>query len=389
MFSITGGKDDIMGKKIKKKRIFVIALCLFFTVLVSGCTINSSQPENNSILSPELVATETIQQVISENTKPVVSSKAYCPEYDEQTKQELVEKAKDEIVRIFPNVDRSTLEGSWEDRYSKYSNVGINGPPVIVFYNVDDTSEKFFATQKVRWEGLEQNIQNNIVTIKVSPVSGDIVFYGPQSRVPPKKEEIRTVSLEEAEGRAQEFIREVKGNDFVEKNIDEFSLYKVDTDSTIGDGLSVLLYYKMYQDVPCFNDQIYIHYDLIEDRVFRYWDELKEPELMKDLMALSAVPTIPLGKAKKILEEKLKENYPDEELNIQYYKGDDHESLLNWYDLDELVYSDNPETIRLIWYLSFNDDEMREIDARMTTNAIIDAHTGEIISLSFRGLRIS
>lgn len=367
----------------------MIALCLFFTVLVSGCTINSNQPENNQVLSPELVANETIQQVMSENTKPVVSSKDYSPEYDEQTKQELIEKAKDEIVRIFPNVDSSTLEGNWEDRYSKYSYVGINGPPVIVFYNVDDTSEKFLETQKIRWKGLEQNIQNNIVTIKVSPVSGDIVFYGPQSRVPPKKEEIRAVSLNEAEERALEFIREVKGNDFVEENMDEFSLYKADTDSTIGDGLSVLLYYKMYQDVPCLNDQIYVHYDLIEDRVFRYWDELKEPELMKDLMTLSAVPTIPLGKAKKILEDKLKESYPDEELNIQYYSENDHENSLNWYDLNEFVYSNNPEPIRLIWYLSFNDNEMRRLDARMTTTAIINAHTGEIISLLFRDLRIS
>jgi len=135
-----------MEKKSKKRTIFLISICLFSLVLFSGCTINSNNSEKNPVLSTESSATaETIQQVVSENTNSVVSSKDFYPEYDEQTKQELIEEAKDEIIRVFPNVDRSTLEGNWEEYYSQISGIEISRPPKIVFYNVDDTSEKYLV----------------------------------------------------------------------------------------------------------------------------------------------------------------------------------------------------------------------------------------------------
>lgn len=136
-------------------------------------------------------------------------------------------------------------------------------------------------------------------------------------------------------------------------------------------------------------DQIYMHYDLVLDGVIRYRNELKDPELMKKLTTLSPEPTISKRKAKENLEAKLNESYPDEDLQIQYRVLNDFENNVLWYDPVELVYSQQPEPIRLIWYLTFNDEEMRNKDSRNRATAIIDAHTGEIINLRYRDIDIS
>ncbi|WP_048152915.1 hypothetical protein [Methanolacinia paynteri] len=365
--------------------VFVMTICLIFTILASGCTfLESDQPENNQVSPADLVTAQTTQQVQPESTQAAVSWRDYYPDYDEQTKSGLIEDAKDEIVRLFPNVERSELEGYWQDHESS-----TYGPPGIVFANVDDTSEKYMEIQKIRWKGLEQNIHNNIVAVKVDPGSGDVVFYGRESWYKPLKEEIRTVSIEEAEDKVLEFVRNAKGNDFIEEKENDFYICKIDVDSSSGMGLAYIVLFNTYGGVQYLNDQIYVQYDLIEDVVRRYRDELKDPGLMKNLTTLSPVPTISENEAKRLLETKLKESYPGEDLNIQYRILNGHENSLNWYDQDELVYADQPDPIRLIWYITFSDSEMRKEDSRKTTTAIIDAHTGEIVSLNFRDIKIS
>ena len=374
-----------MKKEQTAISVFVMTMCVIFTVLASGCTfLESDQPENNQVSPVDPVTAQTTQQVQPESTPASFSWRDYYPDYDEQTKSGLIEEAKDEIVRLFPNVERSELEGHWIDHDS-----GNYGPPRIVFANVDDTSEKYMEIQKIRWKGLEQNIHNNIVAVKVDPVSGDVVFYGRESWHKPLKEEIRTVSIKEAEDKVLEFIRNAKGNDFIEEKEDDFYICKIDVDSSNGMGLAYIVLFNTYDGVQYLNDQIYVQYDLIEDVVRIYRDELKDPGLMKNLTALSPVPTISENEAKKILETKLKESYPDEDLNIQYSIENCRDNSLNWYDQNDLVYADQPDPIRLIWYITFSDADMRKEDSRMTTTAIVDAHTGEIVSLNFRDINIS
>ena len=369
----------------KKSIINLFSLiCIVLIILVSGCTVlEPNQPENTPVSPTDVTPEATTQSSESENATTSISLSDIYPEYDEQTKSRLIEEAKEKIIKVYPDVDKSALEGYWIDHESIYY-----GPPRIIFENVDDTSEEFMEIQKTRWAGLERNIHNNIVTIKVDPKSGDLVFYGSESVDWPLKDEIRTVSYKEVENRALDFVKEVKGNDYFEEKKNDFYIYKINTDSDSGDGLAIIVLFNTYNGVQYLNDKIFIYYDLIQDTVSRYSDELKDPELMNSLTTLPSTPTVSENEAKNILEAKLKESYPDENLNIQYSVLKGHENSLNWYDQEELVYSDQPEPIRLIWYITFSDAEMRKQDARKTTSAIIDAHTGEIVSLSFRDISI-
>ncbi|ADN35629.1 hypothetical protein Mpet_0858 [Methanolacinia petrolearia DSM 11571] len=379
-----------MKKKQMSFPIFVLVICLILVVLVSGCTYNNpNQHESIPVAQTESVTTETTPNVQYESTQSTVSWKNFYSDHTDQEKSQLIEEAKEEILRVFPNVDESTLDGYWKDHdITYYSELTGTGYPKIVFDNVDDTSDEFMEAQKIRSEGLEQNIQDNIVTIKVDPESGDIVFYigGMPS---PLEEETRKVSLEGAENKAVEFVKNVKGDDFYEEKEDDFYIYDIDTDPNTGSGLAIIVLFNTYKGVQYLNDQIYVRYDRVLDTVNTYSDELKNPELMKRLTTLSPVPDISEDEAKEILETKLKENYPDEDLDIQYTVQNVHENSLSWYDDITLFYTDQPEPIRLIWYITFSDANMRAKDSRLDTPAIIDAHTGEIVSLNFRDIRIS
>lgn len=374
----------------KKRNLCVsLLLCSIFVILISGCTTLDAGNIENAPVATATVAAETPvpappQSTQSDNTNPAFSWSDIYPEYDEQTKQRLIEEAKDEIIRIYPDVDRSTLDGYWVDHDST-----AYGPPRIIFENVDDTSEKYIMAEKTRSMGIAANVRPNIVTIKIDPESGNVVFYGSKSMSWPLKEEIRTVSFEESEDKCLEFIRKAKGNDFVDGKINDISIYNINTDANSENGLAFIIPFNTYNGVQYMYDQIYMQYDLILDRVVRYRDELKDPELMTNLTTLSPEPTISKRKAKQILEAKLNESYLGEDLRIQYRVLNDFENNVLWYDKEELVYSQQPEPIRLIWYISFNDEEMRNEDSRKTTTAIIDAHTGEIISLRYRDIVIS
>jgi hypothetical protein len=370
--------------------------CIICVILISGCTtLNAGNIGNAPVATPTVAAETpgaTPQTTQSENAQSVFSWSDIYPAYDEQTKQRLIEEAKDEIVRIYPDVDRATLDEYWVDHDSGR---GMNivptayGPPRIIFANVDDTSEKYMELQKLRSRGIAANIRHNYVMIKVDPVSGNIVSYGSRGHSGPLEDETRIVSFEECEDKCLEFVRTVKGNDFVEEKKGDFYIYNLYSDKNMKNGLAYTTLFNTYNGVQYLNDYIYMHYDLVLDRVVRYRNELKDPELMKKLTTLSPEPTISKRKAKQILEENLSESYPDEDLQIQYRILNGHENDLNWYDPVELVYSQQPEPIRLIWYISFNDEEMRNKDSRLTTTAIIDAHTGEIINLRYRDIDIS
>ncbi|ADN35627.1 hypothetical protein Mpet_0856 [Methanolacinia petrolearia DSM 11571] len=373
-----------MKKRQMSIPIFVLVICLIFVVLVSGCTYNNpNQQDSTPVAQTESVTTETTQNVQSESTQSTVSWKNFYSDHTDQEKSELIEEAKDEILRIFPNVDESTLDGYWKDH-----ELTDTGYPKIVFNNVDDTSDEFTEAQKIRSGGLEQNIRDNIVTIKVDPESRDIVLY--IGEMPsPLEEETRKIPLEGAEKKAVEFVKNVKGDDFHEEKEDDFYIYDIDTDPNTGSGLAIIVLFNTYKGVQYLNDQIYVRYDRVLDTVSTYSDELKNPELMKSLTTLSPIPDISEEEAKEILEAKLEKSYPDEDLDIQYIVWNGHENYLNWYDEEELVYADQPEPIRLIWYVTFSDEKMRAKDSRLATPAIIDAHTGEILLLNFRDINIS
>ncbi len=105
-----------------KKRILTgtVLSCIICVILISGCTTLNAGNIGNAPVATPTVAAETPgatppQTTQSENAQSVFSWSDIYPAYDEQTKQRLIEEAKDEIVRIYPDVDRSTLDGYWMD----------------------------------------------------------------------------------------------------------------------------------------------------------------------------------------------------------------------------------------------------------------------------------
>lgn len=376
-----------MSRK-KRNLTGTVLSCIICVILISGCTTFNVGDIKDTPAATATTATETPgaspQPTHSENAEPVFSWSDIYPEYDEQTKQRLIEEAKDEIIKIYPDVDRSTLDGDWMDH-----DPVAYGPPRIIFANVDDTSEKYMELQKLRSRGIAANIRHNYVLIKVDPESGNIVRYGSWGHSGPLDEETRIISFEECEDKCLEFVRKVKGNDFVEGKISDFSIYKIYSDQNMKNGLAYIIPFNTFNGVQYMYDQIYMHYDLVLDKVVRYRDNLKDPELMTKLTTLSPEPTISKRKAKQILEAKLNESYLGEDLRIQYHVLNDYENNVLWYDEEDLVYSQQPGPIRLIWRISFNDEEMRNRHSLLTTSAIIDAHTGEIIDLRYRDIDIS
>jgi len=94
-----------MKKILNEFSIILVAVFIMFTIFASGCTVNNSNQQDVTP-SPGITssATETAQPTQSEITKPSANWKDFYPEYSEyndQTRQELIEEAKDEIMRLF------------------------------------------------------------------------------------------------------------------------------------------------------------------------------------------------------------------------------------------------------------------------------------------------
>ena len=373
------GDTMIQQKKVIITTL-VVVVCII-SAISAGCTTNATEGVSDETTQPTTTESEMATPTPAETeTLPQYAT----PTYDEETQLRLIDEAKDEIIRLFPDIERASLDGYWADvKNERY------GTPYIEFQNVDDTSERYMEAQNVRSRGIAANIHRNLVTIRVNPESGDVIFYGSQSRDRVSEDETRVVSVEEAENRVLEFIKTVKGEEFIEDNYDDFYIYRLNSDKNQKNGLVYVTLFKKYKGVQYQNNYIYTQYDIILDRVARYMDLSRDPELMASLTTLSPVPDISEQKAKAILEAKLEETYPDEDLKIRYSTLNGHENSLNWYDPNSLVYAENPRPIRLIWVLDFNDVEIRNRSSFVTKEAIIDAHTKEIISLNFRDIKIS
>lgn len=374
-------KMRIMMKRKKQALIYIIALCVVFMVLASGCTVpNSNQPG----ITPSST-TETPQPAQSEITKPAVTWKDFYPEYseyDEQTKQKLVEEAKDEIMMLFPYVNRSTLNGQWEEhRY--ISRDGAYGNPVIKFENVDATSDKYLALQEKMSNGDSSGIQRNIVKIIFDPESGKILSFGPQNfRIPPEGIE-RIITPEEAKDKCLDFIKKVKGEDFVNNEMNRYSIDYSDFGATKDEGFVIMVITRKSYDenTSYLNGYMSVWYNLVCDEILSYADETYDPELLSALTTLSPVPDITLEEAREIFETKVAESYPGEV--ISYITDEDASGAgsLVWDNIPKNIYSDDPEPFRLVWYMEFaEDNSLRE--------AVIDAHTGDIIYLKYKDIDI-
>jgi hypothetical protein len=301
-----------MKKILNEFSIILVAVFIMFTIFASGCTVNNSNQQDITP-SPSITssATETAQPTQSEITKPSGNWKEFYPEYNEyndQTRQELIEEAKDEIMRLFPNVDRSTLNGKWQEHRYTYPSIAY-GYPVIIFENADFTSDNYMDLQKEMSNGDSSTIQRNLVRIVYDPKSKKVLDFSSYGYSTPPASAERRVNSEEAKEKCLNLIKKVKGEDFVNNEMNDYSITFTDLEAEDNEGeVSIELEGYPYENVPYLNGGIFVHYNLVLDEVLGYSDYTYDPELLAALTTISPNPEIKtLEEAKGIFEAKVAE----------------------------------------------------------------------------------
>ena len=373
-------------KQEKKFLTYMVAFSIVLIILTSGCTVNNSnQQDNTPSSSITSSVTETPQTAPPENTEPSANWKDFYPEYNEyndQTRQELIEEAKDEIMRLFPNVDRSTLNGKWQEHRYTYPSIAY-GYPVIIFENADFTSDNYMDLQKEMSNGDSSTIQRNLVRIVYDPKSKKVLDFSSYGYSTPPASAERRVNSEEAKEKCLNIIKKVKGEDFVNNEMNDYSITFTDLEAEDNEGeVSIELEGNSYKNVPYLNGGIFINYNLVLDEVLGYSDYTYDPELLAALTTLSPDPEIKsLEEAKGIFEAKVAERYPGE-VNIDYITDEgSNKNALVWDNIPKNIFSDDPEPFKLVWYLVFNSGTYQR-------EAVIDAHTGEITYLRYKDIDI-
>ncbi|ADN36230.1 hypothetical protein Mpet_1471 [Methanolacinia petrolearia DSM 11571] len=361
-----------MKKQQKFIVILLVALCTILVVLTAGCTYNSpNQQESTQVTPTNAVTAETTQSSQPGSTQPTVSWKDFYPDHTEQEKSQLIEEAKDEIMRVFPDIEESTLNGEWIE-HTRTTDNGLKeiGSPYIRFENIKSTSD------------------DRKHAIFVDPESMEITYYTPYSAN--YKEPV--ISLDEGKEKATEFIKNVQGEDSIVYDPDAYMVvrdsYEIDERP-----VASVNYFKTSSGVIYQYDYVFAEYDMSHDRIERYSNGITSPDLLSGLTTLSAEPEISFDEAVKIVEDKIAERYDLDELELEYSKISSYDNYLFWWDDDDIVYADDPNPIPLVWCVGYSDKKTREeTDEEITYPRSggfrVDAHTGEIYTLTYSSYNI-
>ena len=361
-----------MIKNRKLIDLCLIAVMILVGIMVSGCTqdtIGNSVPvtpvhqhTHQPTIGTSMIGDSSINVPWPQDENPI-------PPYSEEEKQSLVEEAKREIVRMFPNVEEDTLNNySWEYRY--YNNYIVL---TLVFTDVVDNSKS------EERKALSKYFNKKTVRIRYDPERGIIRSYIPDGTIGFSPDNEIIVSSEEAKGRALEFYKMVMGDES-EAHKDDLIIIRDDGEDKNKVFLNVEIC-TIYKGVVCSYDCSNIIYDLRLDEVRDFTVYQSSPEIMSQIISLSPKPDITIDEAKNILEKCLKENNGGTKVPIEYCQR------LGYYDFPNLQWFDNSiymsiedgyvtRPIKLIWELPYITTD----NGRMHYG-IIDAHTGEIIDI--------
>ncbi|WP_187287543.1 hypothetical protein [Methanolacinia petrolearia] len=343
--------------------LMTAGILLILLSFFGGCTTTGSVQDDGS-QSGTTVPTETPEINRSyqpESSSSPVSWRDYYPEYDEQTKSELIEEAKDEIQRVFPNVERDSLEGVWNDE----TDFIIDPYPNIKF----------------------NNVTNGIRYIWIDPTSNRIINYN-SKRYSTSMSGPNVVSFNTAVNKSLNFAREILGDEFMNRIGDDLVLESNNVDSYLYTGDAAIYIYETCGGVKYERSYVSVSYNLRAGEVQAYGDNRANKNLLTELTTLSPEPDITLDMAKEIFESKLKEQYGLDDIGIEYVDKDRFYPSLYWLDRYSYVYSENPVPLKLIWEIPYTTEIQRsedgydeDIDA--PKEVIIDAHTGEILLLTY------
>lgn len=362
-------------KKSEKIKFVVLFVFMFAVVTVPGYA--SSSNDMGLIEPPAVQYTGEQNPAVTYSSEdsiikvPWPQEENPVPPYSEDEKEALVEEAKQEIIRLFPDLDENTLDNvSWGRLY--YSGYIV---PAIVFSDVLDLSK--VEERRAIFKYYDQNDPRTVIVI-YDPERKTIGRYGPEGWAGDDDDEA-IISIDEAEEHTLEFYKKMIGEEYYEEHKDEFYIARRDYDDDLFFDLDIC---TTYEGVVYFEDHSSINYDMRLDTVNYYFDTRRDPEALYNVTTLSPTPDITIDEAKEILEERLKENNGGSEVDIEYCQRYQYYNYpnLQWYD--NTVYMDIEDgyvtsPLKLIWELPYTTPNGR------MHYGIIDAHTGEIIDIQF------
>lgn len=363
----------------------IAVICILASVFMCGCTYGPVADTGGGAVSGAPANTENPAQQGGGEGNPAgqtldttvsVSWKDFYPDYSEQEKTELIEEAKRNVMRVFPDVDESSLNGRWQEwRFKGYEDPNY-GPPTIIFEYVDDTSSKYLDNYG------EQNI---VRIIEADPVTREAISYIPSGYSPPRGfTDLDKLSFEEGGERGVNFIKSLKGTGFFEANADTLIVESSDRYDDYMAGLVPVSVKSTYKGIPYFTEGIFVQYDAFSDKVEYFFDDFADPELIHGLTTLSPEPDITIDEAKQIFVDTVRERYPEDDLQISFdTEYMQFEDSLVWMDDFKRIYNNTPRAIPLAWHLTFKDQFMGE----NRRSAFIDAHTGEVTGHTYRDPR--
>jgi hypothetical protein len=375
----------------------LLSLVLLIAILSGGCVGNTDKPGAGDTVTIVSTTEQTAGPVNSEDDGTFkvelpgsLTSSALPVSYDEETKKVLVENAKKEILRVFPEVKESSLDNyRWDNEI-----YDIYYAPAIIFEDVIDESKTKERIAANKW------FTENIVRIAVDPETGRIRYYKGISGSSSTSKPI--ISVEEAKDHAVNLFINALGEEYYNEKKDDYSIYTMDHKIAYPDDTDfeiTVFIMNSYNGIKYLNDGAEIRYDTLTDSLSSYSNNFNQyPDLLAEITTLSPVPDITLDQAKKILEAKLNENDPGKDLEIEYHENYEGSVLpsgyynsLYWMDSSNFMnISDGyvREPLRLVWRFYFNTGDMRDNPDETVRKVYIDAHTGEIVYLRYPGISI-
>jgi hypothetical protein len=360
-----------MVKKINLISLILLIAIILTTVFISGCAFNSENTQITETPTIQPTEKETLalasSSVNSTIKVPWPQDENPVPPYSDEEKALLVEEAKEEIMRVFPEIDEDTLDSySWGSKYYSYIS------PAIVFTRVVD------KTNLEERKALSEDFDRRFVDIKYDPKRKIICSYAFNGSAGFNPDDEPVVSSEDAEDHALEFYKKVMGDEY-ESHKDDLIVIRDDGEDLNSVFLNVEIA-TTYKGVVYFYDCSNVIYDMTLDAVDVLSFCQRDHDILSQITTLSEVPDITIDEAKKILEAQLKENNGGNDVDIEYCQRLGYYYFPNLQWLDTPYYMDikdgyvrNP--LKLIWELPFTTTD------GSIHYGIIDAHSGEILSI--------
>ncbi|WP_348632403.1 hypothetical protein [Methanomicrobium sp. W14] len=343
----------------------VLALFLIIiAVLVSGCTsAEDSKPatETQAIQSTEEVSSANDTESSSlkvpwpQEPWPPLDENPVPPSYSGEKMDSAVKEAKQEIMRLFPDIDESTLDNvSWG--YNGYNSYQM---PVLVFSNVMEP-----------YGG-----KDTAVEIRYDPERKIVCSYTLQNGVFCQDSDKTIISRDEAKEHALEFYKKANANEYEYHKDDFVTVFNDENDPQLYDADIT----TKYKGIIYSFDNSGVGYDLRYDRVWNYYNGQGSHDIMSQITTLSPTPDITIDEAKEILEKYLKDKNDGEEVSIEYCPRYEYDSFPNLMWDDNTVMDNCLEDgyivrpFKLVWELPYTTSNGR------MHYGIIDAHTGDVL----------